>query len=321
MSNTGTGRYTPVTLLALAIMYFWEPFDGGGKDFVVTGLTVVGAAILYSVKNRYNDNAQDAFHPTEYIPTALVIASLSVVVFQDNSPWYRAYDDTALMFLVCGLIGYVVAEASRTKQDEVTYAVRDMMYVIVAAATTISLAVHLRALTSLYDDPVAQGSFHNSVSFLRWTTTANASHNCSGTGTSSGIILDDAMDYAKCPRELWKQIRLDVLLATQVFMIYTLTTRMRHENRQDHNAFLIACAVIECIAFSAAAVVQFDNIDEVYTLNRLAMWLTLLGGILSLAPVGIKLHTSTGHSTGHVSRRRDTLVYHASPVWSAKLKL
>jgi integral membrane sensor domain MASE1 len=107
-------------------------------------------------------------------------------------------------------------------------------------------------------------------------------------------------------------------------MIYTLTTRMRHENRQDHNALLIACAVIECIAFSAAAVVQFDNIDEVYTLHRTAMWLTLLGGILSLAPVGIKLHTSIGHSTSHSPRRRDTLVYHALPRRSniqAKLKL
>lgn len=306
MSIAGTGRYTPVTLLALAIMYFWEPFDGG-KGFAVTGLAVVVAAMLYSVLHQFEEDERDAFRPTEYIPTALVIASLSVVVFQDNSPWYRAFDDTALIFLVCGLIGYVVAEASRAKKDEVAYAVRDMMYVIVAAASTIALAVHLRALTSLYDDPAAQGSFHNSASFLRWTTTMNTSYNCSGTGTSGRIILDDAMDYAKCPRELWKQIRLDVLLATQVFMIYTLTTRMRHENRQDHNALLIACAVIECIAFSAAAVVQFDNIDEVYTLNRLAMWLTLLGGILSLAPVGIKWHTTTSHSP----RRVPTLVYHA----------
>ena len=321
MSNAGTGRYTPVTLLALAIMYFWKPFDGG-EGFVVTGWAVVVAAMMY----QFKEDERDAFHPAEYIPTALVVASLSVVMLQDYSPWYRAFDDTALILLVGGLIGYVVAEASRTKKDEVAYAVRDMMYVFVAAATTISLAVHLRALTSLYDDPVAQGSFHNSTSFLRWTTTTNASYNCSGTGTSGRIILDDAMDYAKCPRELWKQIRLDVLLATQVFMIYTLTTRMRHENRQDHNALLIACAVIECIAFSAAAVVQFDNIDEVYTLNHVAMWLTLLGGILSLAPVGIKWHTTTSHSPDrHSPRRASTLVYHAAypnnqRAWS-KLKL
>ena len=243
-----------------------------------------------------------------------------MIVVQDKTPWYRAFDDTALALLVCGLIGYIVVEASRTKADEVAYAVRDMIYVIAAAGAAISLAVHMHTLTSLYDDPVTQGSFHNGTSFLRWTTAVNTSHNCSDTSTSGGIILGDALDYAKCPRELWKQIRLDFLLITQVFMLYSLTTRMRHEQRRDHNALLIATAVIECIAFTAAAVVQFDNIDEVYTLHRSAMWLTLLGGMLSLAPAVVSRHTSTGHPP----RRMDTLVYHGSPnrlYKRAKLKL
>jgi hypothetical protein len=306
MSNAGTGRYTPVTLLALAIMYFSGALDGG-KGYTVTGLAVVLAAMLWSVAGRSTATGQGTPHLAGYIPTALVVASLSVVVFQDKTPWYSAFDDTALVLLVCGVIGYVVAEASHTKAGEVAYAVRDMMYVMAAAGVAISLAVHMHALTSLYDDPAAQGSFNNSTSFLRWTTAVNTSHNCSDTSTSGGIILGGALDYTKCPRELWKQIRLDFLLTTQVFMLYTLTTRMRHEQMQDHNALLIATAVIECIAFTAAAVVQFDNIDEVYTLHRSAMWLTLLGGMLSLAPVGIKWHTTTSHSP----RRAPTLVYHA----------
>jgi len=326
MDTAEKGRYTPITVLALAMVYI-----GGGSDsvFAVTGLIVVISATLVSIGKTCYDGSV-GWNLAEYMPTVLVILSLFVTVVHDTTPWYRAFDGTALALAVFGIAGYVVVEAIRPKgQKEVVYAVRDIIYTIASATTSISLLVHLRSLAFLYDDPMTQGNFNSSTSFLKWTTSVSTSPSCSSSQESGNIILSDSVEYAICPRELWKQIRLEAILTTQVFMLYSLTTRMRHEQVGQHKALWIVAAAAECILFSAAVIVQFDNIDTVYTVNRSAVWLALAGGILSLMPSFVRscAHwyvTNTGahrHATAWHATAKDFKLYNTSRMRYAKLKL
>ena len=72
-----------------------------------------------------------------------------------------------------------------------------------------------------------------------------------------------------CPTAVWDDVRLNSIFATQLYVLYTLTTGLRRD--------YIACkpygyipgvlAVIECVMLSAAASVQFDLIPDCHTLQ------------------------------------------------------
>jgi len=100
--------------------------------------------------------------------------------------------------------------------------------------------------------------------------------------TTSGIIFPQTVDYKECPHKLWEHIRLNVLFVTQVYTLFTLTTTLRDSMRSvgdgapavvrgttgvvhggGHMALAFA-TVAECFLLSAAAVVQFDVIEDCY---------------------------------------------------------
>lgn len=272
MESAVTCRFTPVTLLAFALIYFIGP-KSSSSVYIVCGCALVVGSIMYTVYA----NKGSASSVKQAVPTVLILSSMIYVAGNNKSPWFTAYDDNAFVLIVTGAAGYVWVESARSKANEIAYVVRDMVYVLVAALATSVLAFHLRQLTRIFEDPVSQQSFQNSTSFLKWTTAHSTLHNC--TDESAGIIFGDTLQYSQCPRQLWEQIRLDVILTTQVYATYTLTTRMRHDQVYGHKSLLIALAVVECISFCAAAVLQFDDIDSAYTPQQSAMTFVFIGGL------------------------------------------
>ena len=312
MKTAATCRFTPVTLLAFSLIYFAGP-PASSRVYIICACALVVGSLIYLV---YENNGSAAAYK-QAAPTVLVLVSMIYVAASDQTPWYRAYDDSAFGLLVCAAVGYIWVESGRDKHGEIPYVVRDMVYVIVAASATGVLAYHLRQLTSILDDPVAQQRFDKSESFLKWTTTSSASHNC--TQTASGILFGDVMEYSRCPRQLWEQIRLDVLLTTQVYTTYTLTTRMRHDQVHGHKSLLIALAVIECISFCAVAVLQFDDISKVYIPQRPAMVFAMVGGIAWASDYVLMYFKHNDRALNTTTRARDNLVRREDFIWTGTI--
>ena len=101
------------------------------------------------------------------------------------------------------------------------------------------------------------------------------------TTTATGIIFPQTVDYKECPGKVWEHIRLNLLFVTQVYTLFTLTTTLHDSLRQvkpdrGGHMTLAFATVAECFLLSAAAVVQFDVIEDCYKVTTLVVVLMCL---------------------------------------------
>jgi len=86
---------------------------------------------------------------------------------------------------------------------------------------------------------------------------------------SSGFLFA-AKDYVDtCPTAVWDDVRLNALFATQIYVLYTLTTGLKRDYDEctPYGYIPGTLSVVECMSLSAAAAVQFDLIPGCNVLN------------------------------------------------------
>jgi len=100
----------------------------------------------------------------------------------------------------------------------------------------------------------------------------------------TGFIFDDTPFVDTCPTRVWEHARINILFASQLYVLYTLTTDIDYDlaiERGGRNAaYAIGIlAVIECTAVGVATCAQFDVIAGCHQLS----W--GVGGMLLTAAV------------------------------------
>ena len=82
---------------------------------------------------------------------------------------------------------------------------------------------------------------------------------------SKGFLFDATGYSDTCPTRVWEHVRLNVLFACQLYVLITLTTGLQQDKAGAASTDSYWCgvlAILECIALSIAAAIQFDVIAD-----------------------------------------------------------
>lgn len=192
-------------------------------------------------------------HAKSKMTTALVVVAL-VYILVDNAPqWYMSYDMLPTT-LLCIAAASLVYEELKKKHHGDAHVVRKLVYKIVVSGTLISAAVYANALvTLLKDDPTL-------------TPTLSTTRKCTEEAAQPGFVLTDSSFSIHCPTRVWKYLRTAIMLLGQAYVLYTLTTAMRHDIQEEHGktSNVRSLTVAECFAWTLASIIQFNEIENCY---------------------------------------------------------
>lgn len=76
---------------------------------------------------------------------------------------------------------------------------------------------------------------------------------------TGGFIFSESPFVSTCPTRLWEQIRYNLLFASQIFVLYSITTSI-WECNDDKFVVNSVAVVVECLLLSASVSMQFDKI-------------------------------------------------------------
>jgi hypothetical protein len=200
---------------------------------------------------------------------ALSAAGLACILILDRNPWYMAITWLPVALLCTAALATVYTEVHR-KNDK--HAVRTLAYVLAMVACTIVGLLYVRKLVQLFEDDSTL------------TPALSTTRNCTDEPDGDGIIFEEE-SFATCPTRVWKYLRINTILLTQVYVLYTLTTAMRHERAPSVHSVprAMSFAVIECILWSAAAVGQFDKIAKCYIMSTTTLVFLMSAAVLRTA--------------------------------------
>jgi hypothetical protein len=280
----GLIKLPPVLLFMLVtppVLYFTEE----GALALVTGLVCALAHLSHS-KSRM---------------TTVLVAGALVYMLVDNAPqWYMSFDVYPTALLCAAAASLVYEEMQEADHD--AHAVRKLAYKIVVSGALIMAAVYTNALITLMkDDPTL-------------TPALTTTRNCTEVAAKSGFILTDSSFSIHCPTRVWEYLRKDILLLVQAYVLFTLTTAMRHDMEGAVDSSSIrSLTVVECFAWTLASVIQFNDIAGCYRIEATTVALT---------SVAVVCHTLRAKGNWHESS--GTVLLHGSwahPNLRAKLKL
>jgi len=203
------------------------------------------------------------------IEQALSAAGLACMLILDRNPWYMAITWLPVVLLCTAALATVYTEVHR-KNDK--HAVRTLAYVLAMAACTVVGLLYARKLVQLFEDDSTL------------TPALSTTRNCTDAPDGDGILFEEE-SFATCPTRIWEYLRINTILLTQVYVLYTLTTAMRHERAPSVHTVprAMAFAVIECLLWSAAAVGQFDKIAKCYMMTTTTLVLLAAAAVLRTA--------------------------------------
>jgi len=188
----------------------------------------------------------------------LVVIAAVRVIRDEVVPYIRRVDGTVIALLLSSrtlafIVTLYLISLSRHATVVRTYAYCTFMYIV-----QILGIMHVRELVSLLDT---------------YTVDETTRTLCVVPDTNStGILFADSPFVATCPTRVWEHIRINVLFASQLYVLYTLTTDLHYDITTDreHRSMAYAIsflAVIECTAVCAAAAIQFDIIAGCHELS------------------------------------------------------
>jgi len=206
---------------------------------------------------------------TVTVEQGLSAAGLACILLFDRNPWYMAITWPPVALMCTAALATIYTETHRANDK---HAVRTLAYVIAMAACTIVGLVYTRKLVQLFEDDSTL------------TPALSTTRNCTEAPDSDGIIFENE-SFGTCPTRIWEYLRINTILLTQVYVLYTMTTAMKHDTSPGAHSVpqAMALAVVECILWSAAAVGQFDKIAKCYLMTTTTFVLIMAAAILRTA--------------------------------------
>jgi hypothetical protein len=196
------------------------------------------------------------------------IAALSYLLARiANSPWYGAHDIGSMLLMVALAIAVVWDEIHDSGATPAAR-VRKLYYVIAFVLSALTLAWYAYELVQVLD--------RNPRYTLSNTTNTT---NCKLTKVDSSTLFTSYHEYDTCPSTLWKYARVNVILMTQLYMLYTLTTTLKYDSGQNI-PYLLARVFFECGLLTLAALWQFDIIPDCHVIKTPTLVLLLAAGVL-----------------------------------------
>ena len=197
------------------------------------------------------------------------IAALSYLLTRSaNSPWYGAHDIGSMLLMVALAIAVVWDEIHDSCATPAAR-VRKLYYVIAFVLSALTLAWYAYELVQVLD--------RNPLYTLSNTTNTT---NCKLTKVDSSTLFTSYHEYDTCPSTLWKYARVNVILMTQLYMLYTLTTTLKYDSGVHNIPYLLARVFFECGLLTLAALWQFDIIPDCHVIKTPTLVLLLAAGVL-----------------------------------------
>jgi len=198
---------------------------------------------------------------TYIVSNAVAMAAVVQLAANDDvSPLIRGVDGTTVALLISSrtlafLCTFYVISRSHHSTAVRTFAYCTFMYVVQVLAV-----LHLRELTRVLD--LYSVDETTRVPCVEPTT------------NSSGFIFPEQPYFKTCPTRVWEHARVNLLFASQLYVLYTLTTDLNYDfeittseaGRSDVYV-LGGLAVLETFALCVAVSMQFDVIAGCNTLS------------------------------------------------------
>ena len=238
----------------------------------------------------------------------VAIAAIRCAQDVDTEPYVRRVDSAVVALLMSSrtlvfMCTLYLLSLSRHANVVRTYAYSTSMYVVQMLGL-----VHVRELALLLDT---------------YTVDATTRTPCVlPVSNSTGFLFADSPFVATCPTRVWEHVRINVLFAAQLYVLYTLTTDMYYDTAgTGHPGMAYAVgvlAVIECTAVSAAAATQFDLIAGCHELST-SVGVLLLVAVLSHV---VRRLYCMGMRPGHpLSGSYQLMTAMAQPRWALRRPL
>jgi len=187
-------------------------------------------------------------------------AVVRLAVDEDVSPLIRGVDGTTVALLISSrtlafLCTLRVISKSRHATVVRTYAYSTLMYII-----QVLMVLHLRELVRMLDT---------------YSIDETTRIPCVAPSTNtSGFIFPEDPDYRTCPTRVWEHARVNLIFASQVYVLYTLSTDLEYDLEDAASGdgrsgvyVLGGLAILEATALCAAVAIQFDVIAGCSTLS------------------------------------------------------
>jgi hypothetical protein len=237
------GRWPLVVFTAIAV-----PLAVYGEPEGVVGVALPLAIVvdMYICATRYPVRVAGVY----VVSNALVVIALVRSLTSDIDPFVRRFDETALALLVSSRTLAYVCTVYRIAQSTHATVVRTYAYCTMMLIVQLLGILHVRELAKLL------------ATFTLDDTTRAACVIPDGDG-AAGFLFADSPFVSTCPTRVWEHIRVNSLFASQLYVLYTLTTDLGYNAHRRHpsSGYAIGMlALLECTTLAIAVGVQFDII-------------------------------------------------------------
>lgn len=262
------GVIVPVVLLAVNR-------EDQGHAFLITALVcTILTAIPPSNRKSWKTRAAEC------------VVLIYLLAQGQGKPWYKAHNagSMALLALLAAVTIYEEIHESSAKKAA---RVRKLYYVISLALSSLTLAWYAFELV-------------NVMTRMDYTPSDTTTMNCTLPDDTDSILFKSNTSYDNCPTVLWKYARVNIILMTQLYVLYLLTTTLKYDARSDNaTPYLLLFVFVECGLLTVAALWQFDVIRNCHDIKMETLLLVLGAGVLRMVR---EYRTHRGHSRVNVRR-------------------
>lgn len=224
-------------------------------------------------------------------------------------------DNTTVALLVASRVVSVSTRLYKVSESRAPTVIRVFAYTLTMGMVQILAIVHLHELAKLLHVP-----------YTMHETTTKPCVVSNSTNTTGGYIFNESPFVPTCPTRVWEHIRMNALFASQIYVMYTITTDIwDHTDLSEHRSIYIisSLALLECVTLSAAVSIQFDTIAGA----ELLTWAVTVPALIAIVTYIVRMAichntSSTAHLLGKEYTRPDC---HTTTSWPllrhVKLKL
>ena len=237
------GRWPLVLFTAIAV-----PLSVYGDPEGVVGVAVPLAIMvdMYICATRYPMRVACVY----VVSNALVVIALVRSLTSEIDPFVRRFDETTVALLVSSrALAYVCTVYWITRSNHATV-VRTYAYCTLMLIVQLLGIMHVRELAKL-------------LATYTLDDTTRAKCVIPDSDAVTGFLFADSPFVSTCPTRVWEHIRVNSLFASQLYVLYTLTTDLGYNapRRPGSAGYAVGMlALLECTALAIAVGVQFDII-------------------------------------------------------------
>ena len=242
------GRWPWVLFVILAVPL---AVAGDPKGVVSVALPLAIIADVYVCVKRYGARVTSVYAASN----ALVVVAIVRSLISSAEPFVSRFDRTAVALLISSrTLAWLCTMFVITRSPHASV-IRTYGYCTLMYTAQLLAIMHVRELATL-------------LSTYTLAETTRAPCLLPNSSRITGFLFADSPFVSTCPTRVWEHIRINSLFASQLYVLYTLTTDLNYHHLTGTAAYVVGTlALIECTALGIAVGVQFDIIDSCYQLS------------------------------------------------------